>query len=50
MIDDTINDKNTVAGDGKDMIFAGRMAERLVGTDGVEIEVTHVGKSSWKPL
>ena len=24
MIDDTINDKNTVAGDGKDMILAGR--------------------------
>lgn len=24
MINDTINDKNTVAGDGKDMILAGR--------------------------
>ena len=28
--------------------FAERMAERLAGTDGVEIEVSHVAKPHWK--
>ena len=28
--------------------FAERMAERLAGTDGVEIEVTHAAKAFWK--
>ena len=28
--------------------FAERMAERLAGTDGVEVEVSHVAKPYWK--
>ena len=28
--------------------FAERMAERLAGTEGVEIEVTHAAKAFWK--
>ena len=28
--------------------FAERMSERLAGTDGVEIEVSHVAKAFWK--
>ena len=35
-------------GQYRSMYFAERMAERLAGTDGVEIEVTHVAKLFWK--
>ena len=32
----------------RSVYFAERMAERLAGTDGVEIEVTHAAKAFWK--
>ena len=32
----------------RSVYFAERMAERLAGTDGVEIEVSHVVKPHWK--
>ena len=35
-------------GQHRSVYFAERMAERLVGTDGVEIEVSHVAKPYWK--
>ena len=60
MIDDTINDKNTIAGDGQDMIHAGRYnilrqfgeggigAVWLSETDSVEIGVNHAARLYWK--
>ena len=35
-------------GQHRSVYFAERMAERLVGIDGVEIEVTHAAKAFWK--
>ena len=35
-------------GQHRSVYFAERMAERLAGTDGVEIEVSHVAKAFWK--
>ena len=32
----------------RSVYFAERMAERLAGTDGVEIEVTHAARSGWR--
>ena len=32
----------------RSVYFAERMAERLAGTDGVEIELTHAAKPFWK--
>ena len=35
-------------GQYRSVYFAERMAERLAGIDGVEIEVSHVAKPHWK--
>ena len=35
-------------GQHRSVYFAERMAERLAGTDGVEIELTHAAKPFWK--
>ena len=35
-------------GQHRSVYFAERMAERLAGTDGVELEVTHAAKPFWK--
>ena len=35
-------------GQHRSVYFAERMSERLAGTDGVEIEVSHVAKPHWK--
>ena len=35
-------------GQHRSVYFAERMAERLAGTDGVELEVTHAAKAFWK--
>ena len=35
-------------GQHRSVYFAERMAERLAGTDGIEIEVTHAAKQYWK--
>ena len=35
-------------GQHRSVYFADRMSERLAGTDGVEIEVSHVAKPHWK--
>jgi len=35
-------------GQHRSVYFAERMAERLAGTDGVAIEVSHVAKPHWK--
>ena len=35
-------------GQHRSVYFADRMSERLAGTDGVEIEVSHVAKVFWK--
>ncbi len=35
-------------GQHRSVYFAERMAERLAGTDGVEIEASHVAKPYWK--
>ena len=35
-------------GQHRSVYFAERMAERLAGTDGVELEMTHVAKAFWK--
>ena len=35
-------------GQHRSVCFAERMAERLAGTDGVEIELIHVAKPHWK--
>ena len=35
-------------GQHRSVYFAERMAERLAGTEGVEIEVTHAAKAFWK--
>ena len=35
-------------GQHRSVYFAERMAERLAGTDGVEVEVYHVAKPHWK--
>ena len=32
----------------RSVYFAERMAERLAGIDGVEVEVSHVAKPHWK--
>ena len=32
----------------RSVYFAERMSERLAGTDGVEIEVSHVARSGWR--
>ena len=37
-------------GQHRSVYFAERMSERLAGTDGVEIEVTHAARSFWKTL
>ena len=35
-------------GQHRSVYFAERMAERLAGIDGVEVEVSHVAKPHWK--
>ena len=35
-------------GQHRSVYFAERMSERLAGTDGVEIELTHAAKPFWK--
>ena len=35
-------------GQHRSVYFAERMAERLAGTDGVELELTHAAKQYWK--
>lgn len=35
-------------GQQRSVYFAERMAERLAGIDGVEVEVSHVAKPHWK--
>ena len=35
-------------GQHRSVYFAERMAERLAGSDGVELEVTHAAKPFWK--
>ena len=35
-------------GQHRSVYFADRMSERLAGTDGVEIEVSHVAKPHWR--
>ena len=37
-----------MGGQHRSVYFAERMAERLSGTDGVEVEVYHVAKPRWK--
>ena len=37
-------------GQHRSVYFAERMLERLAGTDGVEIEVSHVAKPHWKKV
>ena len=37
-------------GQHRSVYFAERMAERLAGTDGVEIEVLHAARSHWKKV
>ena len=35
-------------GQHRSVYFAERMSERLAGTDGVEVEVSHLAKPHWK--
>ena len=37
-------------GQHRSVYFAERMSERLVGTDGVEIELIHVARPYWKKV
>ena len=41
-------DFGCTGGQHRSVYFAERMSERLAGTDGVEIEVSHVAKPHWK--
>ena len=37
-------------GQHRSVYFAERMSERLAGTDGVEVEVSHVARQNWKKV